>query len=139
MRCLFALATGLLLLVGCTQEDRGGFNPPPVTAAPGPSPTDIDLRFPPELVRIKAPGGLRFQPASVEIRSGNLADFMLVNQDGQEHTLVISELAVVMLAAPSQTVSSTIAVDRKNEGEFAFFCSISGHREAGMEGTITVS
>ena len=85
-----------------------------------------------------APGGLRFEPQSLEIRAGRPTEFRLVNGDGQEHTLVISELAVVMLAAAGQTVSTTMPIDPKNRGTFEFFCSIAGHRESGMEGTVTV-
>jgi uncharacterized cupredoxin-like copper-binding protein len=51
---------------------------------------------------------------------------------------VISELAVVLLAGAGQEVRSEVAIDRRNTGRFAFFCSIAGHREAGMEGLIRV-
>jgi plastocyanin len=136
-----ALATALLLLLagGCTEEDPEGFGEPPPVESPAPAPAEPPQPARAQEVGVTAPGGLRFEPEALRIRSGRVATFELVNRDVQEHTLVISELAVVMLAAPGQTVSSTVAVDRQNEGDFAFFCSISGHREAGMEGTISVS
>jgi nitrite reductase (NO-forming) len=87
---------------------------------------------------VTAPGGSRFEPGLIEIRAGEVTEFELVNRDAQEHTFVISELAVVMLAGAEQTVRSSTLIDRKNRGRFAFFCSIGGHRAAGMEGTIEV-
>ncbi|MGH2710189.1 MAG: cupredoxin domain-containing protein [Actinomycetota bacterium] len=138
MRAPLALVVALIVLSACTQEDRGGFGNPPPAATAAPSPSSPPLARPVQEVSVTAPGGLRFEPEALEIRSGRPTEFELVNDDAQEHTLVISELAVVMLAAPGQTVASTVAIDPKNQGKFDYFCSVSGHRESGMEGTITV-
>ena len=89
------------------------------------------------MVRVSAPG-IRFEPEILEIPAGGQVELELANQDSEEHTLVISDLAVAMLAGPGQTVRSTVAVNRKRRGRFPFFCSIPGHRESGMEGTIEV-
>ena len=140
MRRAFPLVVALLLLAGCTQrEDRGGFgNPPPPLESPSPVPVETAPRQPTQVVSVSAPGGLRFEPEAIEIRAGRLTEFRFTNADDQEHTFVISELAVVMLAGAGQTLRSTVAVDPKNTGRFAYFCSIGGHRASGMEGTITV-
>ncbi len=82
------------------------------------------------------PGGARFEPAALRIRAGRVTEFELVNEDDREHTLVIAQLALAMLAGPGQTIRSTVAVGRTISGRFVFFCSI--HRQAGMEGTIEV-
>jgi nitrite reductase (NO-forming) len=90
----------------------------------------------PALARVTA-RGLRFDPTDLEIRAG-VNELELANRDSREHTLVISELAVAILAGAGQTVRSTVVVHRRNRGRFPFFCSIPGHREAGMEGMIEV-
>ncbi len=136
----FPLVVALLFLVGCTEEqDRGGFgNPPPPLESPSPVPVEQAPDEPTQVVNVSAPGGLRFEPGAIEIRAGELTEFRFSNEDDQEHTFVISELAVVMLAGGGQTVRSTVSVGPQNSGRFAFFCSIGDHRTSGMEGTITV-
>lgn len=137
MRNLFPLVTALMLC-GCTSQPDPGFGqaPPPVE-----SPSAVPPRVsdgPPQSVQVTAPGGFLFEPNVLQIRAGELTEFELANADSQDHTFVISELAVVMLAAAGQTVRSSTLIDRKNRGTFAFFCSIGGHLDAGMEGTIEV-
>lgn len=138
MRKAFLLVTALLLGSCTDPETHGGFGQaPPPAESPSASPPRLS-DGPPQSVAVSAPGGFRYEPNLLEIRAGEVTEFELVNQDSQEHTFVVSELAIAMLAGAGQTVRSTVTVDRKNRGAFAFFCSISGHREGGMEGTIEV-
>jgi plastocyanin len=140
MRSPFPLVVALLILSGCTErEDRGGFgDPPPPLESPSPVPVETAPDQAAQLVRVSAPGGFRYEPEALQIRAGGLTEFEFSNRDGRAHTFVISELAVVMLAGAGQTVRSTVPTDPSNTGRFAFFCSVSGHRAAGMEGEVTV-
>jgi plastocyanin len=136
MRGAFALLGALIMSTGCSPEaGRGGFGDLPASGGPAPSPS-ASAPPEPELVRVSTPG-LRFEPDLLEIRTG-VTELELANGDSQEHTLVISDLAVAILAGAGQTVRSTVMVHRRNRGRFTFFCSIPGHREAGMQGTIEV-
>ncbi len=127
-----------LLLLGCSP-DRGGFGegPPSENPAPSPAPAPRESGAP-ALIRVSALDGLRFDRESLEVRAGATTEIEFVNRDSQEHTFVVSELAVAVLAGAGQTVRSSVTIDRKNRGRFSFFCSIADHREAGMEGTIEV-
>ena len=134
----FPLVTALLLGACTSQPDHGGFGQAPPPATPTAPASRVPSEEPAQRVVVSAPGGLRFEPASLAIRAGEITEFEFVNRDSEEHTFVVSELAVVMLAGADQTVRTSVSIDRKNRGSFTFFCSITGHRDAGMEGTIEV-
>ena len=138
MKGAFALLGALLMAFGCSpQADRGGFGEPPQSSdPPAPSPSEVSAHDP-SLLRVSAPG-LRFEPDLLELRAGRVTELELASRDSQEHTLVISDLAVAILAGAGQTVRSSVAVHRRIRGLFPFFCSIPGHREAGMEGLVEV-
>jgi nitrite reductase (NO-forming) len=137
MKGAFALLGALMMSVACAPEaTRGGFGELPASVPPAPSPSQPSTSDP-SLVRVSAPG-MRFEPAILELQAGGATELELANHDSEDHTLVVSDLAVAILAGAGQTVRSTVIVDRRNRGRFPFFCSIPGHREAGMEGTIEV-
>lgn len=137
MRGAFALLGALFVTVACSPEaDRGGFGELPTSDPPPASPSEASTPDP-ALVRVSAPG-MRFVPDVLEIEAGGVTEIELANQDSREHTLVISDLAVAILAGAGQTVRSTVVVHRRNRGLFPFFCSVPGHREAGMEGLVEV-
>jgi plastocyanin len=57
----------------------------------------------------------------------SLAHDFCIEQDGSE------------VACTDQITESSTSVDADLEsGEYVFYCSVSGHREGGMEGTLTV-
>ncbi|HVL99501.1 MAG TPA: plastocyanin/azurin family copper-binding protein [Egibacteraceae bacterium] len=62
----------------------------------------------------------------------------LDNQGGIFHDLVIEELGneVVAEAEGGETDSGTVTLE---PGEYTIFCDVPGHRQAGMETTVTVS
>ena len=64
--------------------------------------------------------------------------FELVNEGGLEHTVTIEELddRTVVEAAGGETATGGVALE---PGTYTFYCSVPGHREAGMEGTLEVA
>jgi plastocyanin len=75
-----------------------------------------------------------FSPAVFEAEEGEI-EVSLVNLDAFDHDFTIDELDLQLLMGPSETVEGTFEADA---GTYTFYCSIPGHREAGMEGTLTV-
>lgn len=59
----------------------------------------------------------------------------LVNDGAVEHDITIEEANMMVHAAPGETVSATPNIE---PGDYTFYCSIPGHREGGMEGTLTI-
>jgi uncharacterized cupredoxin-like copper-binding protein len=52
------------------------------------------------------------------------------------HNLTIDELGVQVIVSPGRTGSVTLPA--VPPGTYTFYCSVSGHRLAGMFGTLTV-
>ncbi|WP_165492113.1 plastocyanin/azurin family copper-binding protein [Egibacter rhizosphaerae] len=70
--------------------------------------------------------------------SAGTVEFVMDNQGAAEHDMVIEELGdeeVVELTPGGETASGTVELE---PGEYTLYCSVPGHREAGMEATITV-
>ena len=78
---------------------------------------------------------LSFTPRAIEAPAGTIP--VTLRNDGRiVHNLTIDELDLQLIASPGQTVSGEL-VDVP-PGTYTFYCSVSGHRQAGMEGTLTV-
>jgi plastocyanin len=80
---------------------------------------------------------IAYESAPEELPTGN-NDLELVNNGAIEHTVVFEELndEKVLDAVAGETDSASVDLDA---GEYTYYCSVPGHREAGMEGTLTVS
>ncbi|MDQ3411148.1 MAG: cupredoxin domain-containing protein [Chloroflexota bacterium] len=63
--------------------------------------------------------------------------FEMVSEAVTEHDFTVDELSVHVVVAPGETVTVTIP-DDATPGEYEFYCSVPGHRAAGMVGTLIV-
>lgn len=78
-----------------------------------------------------------FQPAAFQLPL-NQPVKLVVKNDGQiDHDLTIPDLGVHLPVNAGKTASTTVTAAKA--GSFAFECSIPGHLEAGMKGTVTVA
>jgi plastocyanin len=83
-------------------------------------------------------GQLKYSTTSLAAKAGKVTiDF--TNMSSLSHNMTIeSSSGAVVGATPSfQGGSKTLALDLK-PGTYKFYCSVPGHRQAGMEGTLTV-
>jgi uncharacterized cupredoxin-like copper-binding protein len=74
-----------------------------------------------------------FEPANIEVPAGVPVTIVLVNEGVIEHDLTIDEVDLEMLVQPGETLRETMTYAA---GTYVVYCSIPGHREAGMEGTL---
>jgi len=84
-------------------------------------------------------GELKFATSSLTAKAGSVSiDF--TNAAPLEHNLTIASSAgTVVGATPTfQGGSKTLTVSLK-AGTYKFYCTVPGHRAAGMEGTLTVN
>ena len=75
-----------------------------------------------------------FVPPEIEASEGEIT-VSITNLDAFDHDFTIDELDVKLLLGANETVDTTFTA---TPGTYTFYCSIPGHREAGMEGTLTV-
>jgi cytochrome c oxidase subunit 2 len=79
----------------------------------------------------------KFDPADLSIGAARDYTVVLDNSDGKvEHDWVVDGTEIKILAPPRRTAEGTVRLDEP--GTYAIYCSIAGHREAGMEGTLVV-
>ncbi len=81
-------------------------------------------------------GDLWFRPAEVTVASSGSSTIRLDNAGRLVHNLTVDELGIQIVVAP-RGAGEAILVD-PSPGVYEFYCSVSGHREAGMVGTLIV-
>ena len=76
---------------------------------------------------------------TLQARVGDTVEVVLDSGEGAEHDFVISELNVASAKFNSTTGKTTVRFKVTQPGEFTYFCSIPGHRQIGMAGTLHVT
>jgi nitrite reductase (NO-forming) len=69
---------------------------------------------------------------------GETVQINLVNGEGAEHDVVLDDFAARTNHVIGKGASSTTSFTADKVGEFVYYCSLPGHRAAGMEGRIQV-
>lgn len=78
-----------------------------------------------------------FSPTELTIPAGRTVNLTLVNEGDLPHDVTISALGFSLPASPGASASGALTVT--TPGRYEFFCSVPGHREAGMSGTLVVT
>lgn len=97
-----------------------------------------------------------FDPDEITISSGQLIELTLENKDGQEHDFQVDGLEVEVMSGgasseehgggdgntlalhtPADNTGSIVFM-AMDPGTYEFYCTIAGHKDAGMVGTLTV-
>jgi plastocyanin len=76
-----------------------------------------------------------FDPTSVKASAGRTT-IRFTDKGATEHDLSIDALHVHIAAAPGKTAETTLTL---TPGTYTFYCTVPGHRQSGMQGTLTVS
>jgi nitrite reductase (NO-forming) len=78
----------------------------------------------------------RFSPTNIQAAVGQKVTLTLDNTGVVEHDVTIPSIGFTLLAKPGQSASGEFTFDKP--GVVDFFCSIPGHKDAGMKGTLTI-
>jgi plastocyanin len=78
-----------------------------------------------------------YSPSEIKTRVGQRVGFQITNSSGIPHTFTIDELQVDVRLSPGKT--ETIEFTPNKAGDFSYYCTIAGHKAAGMFGDLIVS
>jgi plastocyanin len=119
-----AAALGVLLTAcGDDSDGAGGADLP---AVEGPASPRLEVQA----------TEMAYEPDAVAVEAGDV-EIVLHNEGSTLHDLRIDDedAALLVEATPGDTATGTTELD---PGSYQFYCSIEGHREAGMEGVLEV-
>jgi uncharacterized cupredoxin-like copper-binding protein len=117
---------GTLTVAAPGGAPAGGESPTVVSAQNQPAPTELTLK----LVDIA------FDPKDFTIAANTDVVIHLQNTGASMHNFSIDALGISQDVIPGETTDITINAPA---GTIDYYCAVPGHKEAGMEGTITVA
>jgi plastocyanin len=145
---MLALVLGVLALAGCgssSSSTSSSASTPATTTAAAPATTSSTSSTSAPTTSAQAipvaanPEGLfKFMPASLSANAGK-ATITFTNRAPVEHNLTVASAsgAVVGATPTFQGGTKTLSVSL-TPGTYKFYCTVPGHRQAGMEGTLVV-
>ena len=139
---LLALAAGLVVLAGCgsSSSTSSSASTPAVTPTAPTNTTVTAATGAGQALTLAAnpEGQLKYDKTSLTAKAGAVS-IAFANMSPVAHNMTIeSSSGATVGATPTfQGGTKTLAVTLK-PGTYKFFCTVPGHRQAGMEGTLTV-
>jgi plastocyanin len=82
-------------------------------------------------------GALKFDPTSLEATAGQVT-IDLTNDSSVPHNVTIEGNGIEEVASDTVTGDKSSVSADLPAGTYTFYCSVDGHKAAGMEGTLTV-
>ncbi len=122
-RALFVTAVAVASIAGCAADDAATSAPTRSVPAAG------------ETVEVDA-GDLTFRPDQLRVTAGVSVAITLRSTD-IEHDLTIDDADFSLHVGANETGSDELRIDEP--GTYSAYCSVPGHRAAGMEMTVTVT
>jgi len=114
------------------QQPETAVEPPPTTTTTAPAEVEADRR-----VEVTA-AEFAFSPDALDLgRPGDVVRLVFHNDGAVLHDLSIPDLDIYLQAQPGTTTEIVFTVPDGAPGTSAYFCTVAGHREAGMEGVAT--
>ena len=78
-----------------------------------------------------------YDPAKLTLKAGEGATILLKNAGSIEHDLTVDDAGFKLNVPGNNTGEKVLKVDKP--GTYQVYCSVSGHKDAGMKGELTVS
>jgi uncharacterized cupredoxin-like copper-binding protein len=122
------LVAGVILLAACGGGDDEGDGGGEPTGGNGGEPAGATLDV--------AAAEFTFTPDALTASADTPTTVKVTNTGTIEHDFTIDEASLVIAVNATEEAEDTFTL---GAGTYTFYCSVPGHREAGMEGTLTVS
>lgn len=84
-------------------------------------------------------GDLKYNTSKLNANAGNIT-IALTNESSVPHDVAVEDSAGKVLGTSEEITQSDTDLELKDvdAGSYTFFCTVPGHKAAGMEGTLTV-
>jgi plastocyanin len=90
-----------------------------------------------ETITVTGLDTLAFDPSAFEAAPGQA--ILFINGGSLPHNFIVDELGIEMPALPSgEEQEVAVPEDAEVGAEYEYYCSVPGHREGGMVGTLTI-
>ena len=111
---------------GGSDKDKAtaGTQKPAGEAPPGPTINLVGKEF-------------SFDPAKLTLKAGEASTIVLKNTGSIEHDFTVEDPGFKLTVPGNNTREKVLKIDKP--GNYQFYCSVAGHKDAGMKGELTVS
>ncbi len=138
------LAVGLLALAGCGSSSTTSSSSATTSPAATPATTSSSATTAPSSasqslsLEANREGQLEYNKTSLSANAGKLS-IAFTNNSPLAHNVTIEAAGgKIVGATPTFQGGTKVLTLDLQAGTYKFFCSVPGHRQAGMEGTLTV-
>ncbi len=139
---LLALALGAIALGGCggSKSSSSATTAAPETTAPAATSSTAAPSSGVSALSLAADpkGELKYNTTSLTAKAGSVAVTFTNDAPLQHNVTVESSSGSTVGATPSFQGGSKVLTLNLKPGTYKFYCSVPGHRQAGMEGTLVV-
>jgi plastocyanin len=131
MPLLFVLAASVLALSACGGGSSSSSTTPATTGGGGGGGGSSTVK-----ISADPSGALKYEQTDVSASAGSITiDFTNMSSLPHDVTIEGNGASGATDQITNSTTSTTVDLE---PGTYTFFCSVDGHRAAGMEGTLTV-
>jgi len=113
--------------------------PTATTGTPAPASSPSSAKAGSSLALAANPSGaLAYNTKQLSAKAGTVT-ITMANMSPLEHNVTVAEGSKVLGATPTFKGGTRTLTLKLKPGKYVFYCSVPGHRQAGMEGTLNVS